>query len=588
MNQAPINKKSKPKAAKAKTPFFSPVVQKKMSVGSENDSYEVEADNIAEKVMRMPEPTTQNVSQTGALIQRKCSTCGEEEKIQKKALAENITPLIQRSSHSESGGHAPSHVESQINSSRGNGSMMDHGTKHFMESRFGTDFSDVKIHTGSQAVQMSRDLNAQAFTVGNDIYFNEGKYSPNSDSGKHLLAHELTHTVQQNGGVVRKVQRFVRCETQEDCPTRESGEVARSIREPFELFNLTSGGTGMLISNFAVNSGNIDGDLTVNPRWNTFVRDMETNTQLTWEILGFTDCQGDEGVNSNLRTLRATEFYFALPEAARGQIETYSGAPSTNCMRNNSTEANRKLNRSALIRLKRTRYEFEDETVRGVVTQMECSDGRDITRNSDNDLDKVPHSPRDRSPDIIAYDTVFGESGALSDFRIGFFTGTAGESTNADNRLFNHFLTGSGSSIDFSTGSDMSRIIGGTNAITQFTQQFEQSIADYFNIHNSLAGYNCQAELIRTRPGYIGKWDSLFSVAVMGGYQRLEARIRIRNGILRIRYRIFDHYGGGVNDAWSYLPGLSGLYYLQHYVTGSTNTYQPFIWSVYVNKSRRL
>lgn len=77
-----------------------------------------------------------------------------------------------------------------------------------MESRFGTDFSDVKIHTGSEAVQMSSELNAQAFAVGNDIYFNEGKYNPNSDSGKHLLAHELTHTVQQSGGIGRKIQKY--------------------------------------------------------------------------------------------------------------------------------------------------------------------------------------------------------------------------------------------------------------------------------------------------------------------------------------------------------------------------------------------
>jgi hypothetical protein len=76
-----------------------------------------------------------------------------------------------------------------------------------MESRFGTDFSDVKIHTGSEAVQMSKELNAQAFTVGNNIYFNEGKYSPNSHAGKHLLAHELTHTVQQGGVMQKKIQK---------------------------------------------------------------------------------------------------------------------------------------------------------------------------------------------------------------------------------------------------------------------------------------------------------------------------------------------------------------------------------------------
>jgi Domain of unknown function (DUF4157)/L,D-transpeptidase catalytic domain len=204
-NQNLIVEKKPTEASKGS--FFKPVIQKKLSIGSPNDSYEAEADHVADKVMRMKEPTQQNVTQTGSLIQKKCTHCQEEE-LRKKPLAESITPLIQRRS-TESGGesHAPSHVESQINSSRGGGSSMDHGTQHFMESRFGTDFSGVRIHTGSQAVQMSKELNAQAFTVGNDVYFNEGKYSPNSDSGRHLLAHELTHTVQQNGGIGRKIQK---------------------------------------------------------------------------------------------------------------------------------------------------------------------------------------------------------------------------------------------------------------------------------------------------------------------------------------------------------------------------------------------
>jgi Domain of unknown function (DUF4157) len=204
-NQNLIVEKKPTEASKGS--FFKPVIQKKLSIGSPNDSYEAEADHVADKVMRMKEPTQQNVTQTGSLIQKKCTHCQEEE-LRKKPLAESITPLIQRRS-TESGGesHAPSHVESQINSSRGGGSVMDHGTQHFMESRFGTDFSGVRIHTGSQAVQMSKELDAQAFTVGNDVYFNEGKYTPNSDSGRHLLAHELTHTVQQNGGIGRKIQK---------------------------------------------------------------------------------------------------------------------------------------------------------------------------------------------------------------------------------------------------------------------------------------------------------------------------------------------------------------------------------------------
>jgi Domain of unknown function (DUF4157) len=198
-----INKKSKIGDVILKKPFFKPTIQKKLSVGSAIDSYEAEADTMANKVMGISEPSPQNVSHLGALVQKKCAHC-DEEKLQKKPLADSITPLIQRSSKESTGeSQAPSHVENQINSSKGGGSSMDHGTQNFMESRFGADFSGVRIHTGSQAVQMSRELNAQAFTVGNDIYFNEGKYSPNSDSGKHLLAHELTHTVQQGGDKIQ-------------------------------------------------------------------------------------------------------------------------------------------------------------------------------------------------------------------------------------------------------------------------------------------------------------------------------------------------------------------------------------------------
>ncbi|MEY8760247.1 eCIS core domain-containing protein [Chryseobacterium tongliaoense] len=195
--------------SKQKSTFFMPNLQKKLSVGSANDSYEAEADQVADKVMKMPDSSPQ-VAHTGALLQRKCAACQEEEKkLQMKPLSESITPLIQRSSESSGESHAPDHIESRINASKGSGSLMENGTKNFMEQRFGADFSNVRIHTGSEAVQMSRDLNAQAFAVGNNIYFNEGKYNPGTSSGQHLLTHELTHTIQQGGGVATKrIQRL--------------------------------------------------------------------------------------------------------------------------------------------------------------------------------------------------------------------------------------------------------------------------------------------------------------------------------------------------------------------------------------------
>lgn len=230
-----------------------------------------------------------------------------------------------------------------------------------------------------------------------------------------------------------------------------------------------------------------------------------------------------------------------------------------------------------------TVMEFAPLSVSGTVTVMDCSDGRNIHNNSDHDLDKLIHRPDDRSPDIWVYDNLLGESGAYSDFYIGFFTGTFGVDTSDDNRLFDNFTTGRGAQINFGTGSDMAREIGSTDAFTEFSDAFEESVRNYYDLHNTLHGFDCQAELIRTRPDYVGGTDSLFSWAVMGGYQRLEAHIDLSGGNLDITYRVFDHYGAGVSDAWSYLPGLSAMYYLQHYVTGSSNTYVPFIWSVSIN-----
>jgi Domain of unknown function (DUF4157) len=170
-------------------------IQRKLSIGAVDDPLENEADAMAGKVMRMPEQP---------FVQRKCARCDEEEQVQRRPLAASVTPFIQ--AKGAEGGTAGDILTQQINATRGSGSSMDRPTQSFMESRFGTDFSNVKIHTGDYAVQMSRELNAQAFTVGSDIYFSSGKYNPSSDSGKHLLAHELTHTVQQ-GAIQPAIQR---------------------------------------------------------------------------------------------------------------------------------------------------------------------------------------------------------------------------------------------------------------------------------------------------------------------------------------------------------------------------------------------
>jgi hypothetical protein len=94
----------------------------------------------------------------------------------------------------------PSLVKDVVGS--GGGSPLDKDTRGFMESRLGADFGDVRVHTDAKASDSARSVQAYAYTVGSDVVFQSGKYEPESDSGKRMLAHELTHVVQQRSGPV--------------------------------------------------------------------------------------------------------------------------------------------------------------------------------------------------------------------------------------------------------------------------------------------------------------------------------------------------------------------------------------------------
>ena len=196
---------------------------------SESDS-EVQRKPIFESNAEQPEANVQtkllnspleggkgdvfNYSGQGA-VQTKCATCQQEEKLQKKEedLSESEDEVqtkvgtgdnaelpedqnVQAKSNSPQSTATPD-LQSRLNSSKGGGSPLPSDIKSSMGSAFEADFSGVRVHTGSDSVQMNKELGAQAFTHGNDIHFNQGKYDTNSSSGKHLLAHELTHTVQQ-------------------------------------------------------------------------------------------------------------------------------------------------------------------------------------------------------------------------------------------------------------------------------------------------------------------------------------------------------------------------------------------------------
>ena len=95
------------------------------------------------------------------------------------------------------GGTISSGLANRISAVRGSGAGLDDGTRGNMEQAFGTSFSDVRIHTSSESDTLNRSVSALAFTTGNDIFFRQGVYQPGSTEGNQLLAHELTHVVQQ-------------------------------------------------------------------------------------------------------------------------------------------------------------------------------------------------------------------------------------------------------------------------------------------------------------------------------------------------------------------------------------------------------
>ena len=128
-------------------------------------------------------------------------------------------PSIQPNRSSETGAQQiPDNLGTRINSSRGGGSSLDTGTRAYMEARFGADFSRVRIHTGKEAAEMSHDVGAQAFTLGNDIYFGQGKCDAATPEGRSLIAHELAHTVQY-GPASNTVHRKIDIEAGLELPT---------------------------------------------------------------------------------------------------------------------------------------------------------------------------------------------------------------------------------------------------------------------------------------------------------------------------------------------------------------------------------
>ncbi len=191
------------KSASAPTAFFGPrnTTQAQLKVGTPGDKYEKEADAVADRVVN------RNSADSAQAPTSPNQISGIQQESMQQAEAPTEEQAVQKSE--DGGGAAPgtTAIENRLNSSKGKGQKLDGDTRNEMETGIGADFSNVNIHTDEEAVQMNQEMGAHAFTHGNDIYFNQGQYDPSSKAGKHLLAHELTHTVQQGGAVQKKAAR---------------------------------------------------------------------------------------------------------------------------------------------------------------------------------------------------------------------------------------------------------------------------------------------------------------------------------------------------------------------------------------------
>lgn len=204
-------------------------LQGKLQVGPQNDAYEREADAVAAQVMNTPD----------SAAQRACAACEEEDKAQRQTMPEEEEETlqakaapeiaqrqteeedeetlqakrspdalqrqpeaeedeeVQAKARADSGFQAPARVSARIAALKGSGAPLGTSTRAFFEPRFGADFSQVRVHTGPEAQRAARGIGARAFTTGRDVVFGAGEYAPQSREGGTLLAHELTHVLQQ-------------------------------------------------------------------------------------------------------------------------------------------------------------------------------------------------------------------------------------------------------------------------------------------------------------------------------------------------------------------------------------------------------
>jgi len=219
-----------------------PPIRTKLAISQPGDTLELEADRVAEQVMRMPQnvaqperatlgapPSISRLSTQHSVSSISRQTNDEQPKDSDEELLDPSSLLSMKSLGPPTGSPSPELV-GQIQSMRGGGQPLAPRLRNFFEPRFGHDFSKVRVHTDARAAQTTQELKARAYTVGHDIAIAPHEYKPDTQAGRLLLAHELTHVVQQSDQVHTLMRAC-------DCPamgaTTPSGGLDTFLRSQF-------------------------------------------------------------------------------------------------------------------------------------------------------------------------------------------------------------------------------------------------------------------------------------------------------------------------------------------------------------------
>ncbi|MBF2065985.1 MAG: DUF4157 domain-containing protein [Calothrix sp. C42_A2020_038] len=392
----------------------------------------------------------------GGLLQRQCASCNQQTLAGSECnkCQKNKSLLQRRATSLAEVGEAPPIVHKVLNSL---GQPLDADSRNFMESRFGHDFSSVRVHTDAKAAESAQAVNALAYTVGRNVVFGTGQFTPRTHAGKRLLAHELTHVVQQSSqsniispklnidssdsSLEREADNMAEAVVQNtivsevkhrhsstsiqrekadeaDCPGYQEDEVRISYTSTGHLepdVTLIAPGR-LLIADFGVDWSSVKRSAQAEPLLQSWFSTFESNDSYRLRIIGYSDCVGAEH-NTSLRHNRAEHVERLLGSRARSRVTFRGMADLSNYVTNNTSVTNRAKNRGVVIEFYQE-FNFPEDHI--TVTPKNC--GPDVTQWLINQMNTNRNHPvirtmrETRWPRYVPFFNLGWTAAALYDF----------------------------------------------------------------------------------------------------------------------------------------------------------------------------